>query len=226
LHDIAHNFREIQDTVNEACRRVDRIPSTVRIVAVSKTVESEQIETAIAAGITDFGENRTDKFEDRAGRFPHQNWHFIGSIQTNKLKHVVGHAALIHSVASEHALAVIDRLAGERGIVQDVLIEVNVSGEASKDGVAATEVPVLIGKALELDHVRVCGLMTMAPQDDQRVARETVRGLRFLRDDLATSFDMGGKVCLNELSMGMSDDFALAVEEGATIVRIGRRMWK
>jgi len=200
----------------------------VLIVAVSKTVGVPEITDAIVAGIHDFGENRTKPFLEKQQALPREHWHFIGHIQTNKLKDVVGRACLIHSVESIHALEVISRLATEREVCQRVLIEVNTSREASKDGVHADEVPHLLETAHRLSGIEVHGLMTMAPiltfeHDDS--ARRTFAALRELRDNLVPVFAGAENISLNELSMGMSDDFEDAVLEGATIVRIGRRLW-
>ncbi len=225
---IQKNCQDIQLAINAAAISQGRDPGEVLLVAVSKTVGISDVQKAIDAGIHDFGENRTKLFLEKQQAFPNEHWHFIGHIQTNKLKDVVGRSCLIHSVASEHALAVISRLASEREVRQAVLIEVNVSGEASKDGVCAQEIPLLLEKAATLPGVEVKGLMTMAPlllsgQDD--TARRTFATLRELRDNLVPDYATADNISLNELSMGMSDDFEDAVKEGATIVRIGRRLW-
>jgi pyridoxal phosphate enzyme (YggS family) len=198
------------------------------VVAVSKTVGMPEVQRAREAGIRDFGENRSPLFLQKQQAFPGERWHFIGHIQTNKLKDVVGRASLIHSVATRHALEVISRLAIERQARQAVLIEVNVSGEASKDGAASQDLPSLLEAAGQLPGVEVRGLMTMAPvlrSEHDDAARETFASLRRLRDNLAPDYADADTISLNELSMGMSDDFEDAVKEGATLVRIGRRLW-
>jgi pyridoxal phosphate enzyme (YggS family) len=222
---IAENHRRIRAQIDDACRRVGRDPSEVTLVAVSKTVGAAEVASAIEAGIHDFGENRTGLFNEKREAFPAERWHFIGTIQTNKIKEFVGRATLVHSVASERALSGISRRAVQLGLVQRLLIEVNVSGEASKDGVTPDGLPDLLDKAVGLEGIEVCGLMTMAPQGDPDTAREAFRDLRGLRDALGADFEGSARVCLRELSMGMSEDFAPAVEEGATIVRIGRSIW-
>jgi pyridoxal phosphate enzyme (YggS family) len=198
------------------------------LVAVSKTVGIAEVQRAAQAGIHDFGENRSPLFVQKQVALPEERWHFIGHIQTNKLKDLVGRASLIHSVATRHALEVISRLAVERQMRQPVLLEVNVSGEESKDGVSAQDVPSLLQAAGQLPGVEVRGLMTMAPvllseRDD--AARQCFASLRRLRDNLAPDYANADNISLNELSMGMSDDFEDAVKEGATLVRIGRRLW-
>lgn len=226
---IKKNYDDIQLAIDAAAASAKRDPSEVLLVAVSKTVGIPEVEEAVEAGISDFGENRSQPFREKHQAFPTARWHFIGHIQTNKLKDVVGKASLIHSVATEHALEVINRLALERETRQAVLIEVNVSGESSKDGIAANEAPRLLEKAGSLPGVEVKGLMTMAPvqlSEYDDTARRTFAALRELRDNLVPDYVNAGNISLNELSMGMSDDFEDAIKEGATLVRIGRRLWR
>lgn len=198
------------------------------MLAVSKTVGLEEVQEAARLGIHDFGENRSQMLLQKQTALPSEHWHFIGRIQTNKLKDVVGRAKLIHSVASEHAFEVINKLALKQQICQSVLLEVNVSGEDSKDGVSAAGAPALLEFARELPGVSVEGLMTMAPLEpsaSESTARSIFAKLRELRDNLVPIFEGVPNIRLNELSMGMSDDFEDAVKEGSTIVRIGRRLW-
>ena len=207
------------------CRAAGRDPREVRLVAVSKTVGPDEVESALQGGATDFGENRPDELMLKADRFTQSRWHFIGNIQSRRIRDIVGRAALIHSLFKESHARKIDETAGEKGIVQDVLIEVNVSGEASKSGVAPQEAGELLALCADLEHVQVCGLMTMAPQGDREVARATFAGLARLRDELARGLQPRDAALFTELSMGMSDDWREAVAEGATIVRIGRAIF-
>jgi pyridoxal phosphate enzyme (YggS family) len=192
---------------------------------VSKTVGLSEVEAAIEAGIHDFGENRTSLFNEKRAAFPAERWHFIGSIQTNKIRDFVGRAELVHSVASERVLEGIARRAQALGLTQRLLFEINVSGEPSKDGIAPAGLSELLERASTLEGIEVCGLMTMAPQGDAAAARAAFSGLRELRDRYASRYEMTGRVQLRELSMGMSEDYPLAIEEGATMVRIGRSVW-
>ncbi len=217
---IASRYQAIERQVFEACARVGRDPKAVRIVAVSKTVGFDEIDEAVAAGIHDFGENRARPFGQRIETFPGERWHYIGKLQTNKLREVVGAAVLIHSVDSLHLLESIQARSGIRDGHQRVLLEVNVSGEETKSGLTPSEVPEVLEASRGMRNVEVQGFMTMAPRGTADVARETFRSLRELRDSLASHID--GKMTLDELSMGMSEDFQIAVEEGATIVRVGR----
>lgn len=225
---IEQNYHALQLAINKAAELAQRDPREIQLVAVSKTVGSEEVAEAIQAGIHDFGENRTKLLGERQLLFPNERWHFIGRIQTNKLKEIVGKASLIHSIASKHALDVTSKLALKENINQAVLIEVNMSGEESKDGIGAEEASGLLEYATQLQGVRVEGLMTMAAPKTSVTdpsARNTFAALRTLRDNLAAVFNDTENISLNELSMGMSDDFEDAIQEGATIVRVGRRFW-
>jgi pyridoxal phosphate enzyme (YggS family) len=215
----------VRGEIAAACATAGRDASEVRLVAVSKTVGAAEVAAARAVGVSDFGENRAAQFVEKQAIYPQARWHFIGRIQTNKLKQIVGRAALIHSVASERALQAIGAQAQRLGVVQELLIEINVSGEASKDGVSPTAAGELLKRASELQGVFVRGLMTMAPQGDARAAAATFAGLRELRERLAGG-GTASNVCLSVLSMGMSEDFPAAIANGATLVRIGRRIWQ
>ena len=213
-------FEATAAEVTRVCEAAGRKPSEVTLVAVSKTVGPDQVAEAIAGGATDFGENRPDQLVPKADEFTQATWHFIGNIQSRRIRDIVGRASLVHSLFEERHARKIDDVARERGIVQDVLVEVNVSGEESKSGLQPDQVRAMLQTCADLANVRVRGLMTMAPQGDLDVARRTFAGLRALRDELQPSFPD-----LTELSMGMSEDWPVAIEEGATIVRIGRAIF-
>jgi PLP dependent protein len=216
---VASRYEAIRRQVADAADCVGRDPDEVLIVAVTKTHGIEVIRAALEAGICDFGENRVQEFLGKYGLFPTAEWHFIGSLQTNKVKDIVGKACLIHSVDSRHLLEEIDKRAQAAGVVQPVLLEVNVSGEESKHGFEPADVREALVEASHMPGVAVRGLMTMAPFGRPEDARWVFRGLRELRDSLR-EMPLNG-VELTELSMGMSNDFRVAVEEGATIVRVG-----
>lgn len=210
--------RQVADAA-DACGR----DSDITIIAVTKTVGVPEIREAAAAGLTDFGENRVQEFLGKYGLFPDIRWHFIGTLQTNKVKDVVGRAFLIHSVDSLKLLQTIERKAAEAGVIQRVLLQVNVSGEGTKHGFHPIDLRDMLEEASQMDSVEVRGLMTMAPFGRPETARPVFRELRELRDSLrAISLD---GVELAELSMGMSGDFRVAVEEGATMVRVGRAIF-
>jgi len=222
---LEQRYAEAVRELAAVCQSVGRDPAEVRMVAVSKTVGPSEVERAIAAGAVDFGENRPDQLMEKADLFPQSRWHFIGNIQSRRIRDIVGRATLVHSLFQESHARKINEVAGERGIVQDVLVEVNVSGESSKSGVAPAEASDLVRICTELSHVRVCGLMTMAPQGDADAAHDAFAGLARLRDELRMSLRSQDAAAFSELSMGMSDDWRIAVEQGATIVRIGRAIF-
>ena len=220
---IAVRYEAVRRQVADAADACGRDPSDVTIVAVTKTVGVEEVTAALAAGVRDFGENRVQEFLGKHGLFPEARWHFIGTLQTNKVKDVVGKAHLIHSVDSMRLLSHIERRATERGVVQPVLLQVNISGEQAKHGLTVADLPDAIREASQMDSVEVRGLMTMAPLARAEDVRWVFRELREARDSLRAT--LPDRVELEHLSMGMSGDFRVAVEEGATIVRIGRALF-
>ena len=213
-------YAAIAAQVADACKQAGRNPDEVTIVAVSKTVGLAEVASAIEGGARDFGENRPDQLMLKADQFTDSTWHFIGNIQSRRIRDIVGRAALIHSLFEERHARKIDEVAHERGIVQDVLVEVNVSGEHSKSGLAPADVRAMLDYCAGLPNLHVCGLMTMAPLGDMRAARQAFAGLRVIRDELQSDYPD-----VRELSMGMTDDWPIAIEEGATIVRIGRAIF-
>lgn len=220
---IAERYRKVLREVADAADMAGRDPDEVTVIAVTKTVGIPEVRQAIAAGVHDFGENRAQEFTGKQGLFPHENWHFIGTLQTNKVKQVVGKAALIHSVDSLTLMQAIDRRAQEIGAVQPLLLQINVSGEASKHGMTPEEAEEAVRAACDLPGVMVKGVMTMAPlarpESVRWVFREAALALGRLQALHCDAVD------LTELSMGMTNDFAVAVEEGATIVRVGRAIF-
>lgn len=229
--EIGRRRERILTRIAEAAARSGRSVADVRVVAVSKTVGVEDVVAAIRAGYRHFAENRPQelgrKLSGLAGRpgLPPVTFDMIGNLQTNKINSVLGRVGLIHSVSSLHLARAIasraERFLGEGALPapQDVLIEVNVSGEESKSGFAPDELRRDIDELHGLAGIRVRGLMTMAPRGDADTARRTFSGLRELRDELA---GRDPSLDLSELSCGMSEDFEQAVEEGSTIVRLGR----
>ena len=216
----SERYAAIAAQVADACERAGRDPNEVTIVAVSKTVGPEEVANAIQGGAGDFGENRPDQLMLKADQFTDCTWHFIGNIQSRRIRDIVGRAALVHSLFEESHARKIDEVAGERGIVQDVLVEVNVSGEESKSGLEPSDVRAMLDYCASLQHLRVRGLMTMAPLGDMQAARQAFAGLRALRDEVRVDYPD-----VSELSMGMTDDWPIAIQEGATIVRIGRAIF-
>lgn len=218
-------YERTLDELAMCCRQAGRDPREVRLVAVSKTVDADAVARAIEAGAHDFGENRPDPLAEKSARFPRETWHFIGNVQSRRIPDIVRDAALVHSLHQERHARKFDAAAAAAGKVQDVLLEVNISGEASKSGLAPADVADMLACCADLAHVRVRGLMTMAPQGDLVAARECFENLARLQGDLRRGLDADRAAVFNELSMGMSEDWREAVVAGATIVRIGRALF-
>lgn len=222
---IGQRFQDTAAQVAQQCAIAGRDPASVRLVAVSKTVGTGGVGEALCAGASDFGENRPDQIVEKAQAYPQATWHFIGNIQSRRIPDIVASASLIHSLYQLSHARKIDEAARSLGKIQDVLIEVNVSGEGSKSGVAPDGALGLVAECAALPHVRVCGLMTMAPQGDLSVARACFDDLAALRASIAQRLDPKDAACFDELSMGMSEDWREAICAGATIVRVGRAIF-
>ncbi len=223
LHEMPAKIRATLDRIRRAAERVGRDPRQVRLVAATKGVEASRVRDAIHAGLAICGENRWQEAQakmEAVGDCPGVAWHFIGRLQRRKLKWLVGRFALIHSVESFEQVEEIQRRAEARAMPQAILLEVNVGGEDSKGGVRPDELPDVVAASDRLSHVSVRGLMMLPPwhPDPERV-RPYCRRLKCLADRVAGM--PLRRVRMDELSMGMSHDFDIAVEEGATLVRVG-----
>jgi hypothetical protein len=228
---IAANLYQVRTRIARAEASAGRIAGSARLVAVSKTVAAADVLAALAAGQQDFGESYGQEFRDKlvevdaaaqAAGLPRPRWHFIGPLQTNKVKYVAGKATLIHSTEAGDVLAEIERRVGTLAPTarQDCLIQVNVAGELQKHGVPPTALPALLASFARLGHLRCTGLMVIPPySDDPEESRPFFAALRRLRDEQAAI--SRANVHLTELSIGMSHDLEVAVAEGATLVRVG-----
>jgi len=218
---ISGNIEKIQQRIEAACSRCGRDPAAVRLVAVTKTVSVDKIREALAAGVTVCGENYMQEARAKIGMLPAAaSWHFIGHLQSNKARQAAELFDLIHSVDSLHLAHALDKAAAAAGKLLRVLVQVNISGEQSKHGIDPRETVRLVREMSECSHVRVAGLMTIPPLlPSPEESRPYYAALRRLRDDMAGL--LPGSVSLSELSMGMSADFEVAIEEGATLVRVG-----
>lgn len=219
---ILENYRQIQKRIEDACERTGRSSGSVRILAVSKYVDDQAVQAAIGLGITAFGENRIQDLRHRLTKFPDLEWHFIGSLQTNKVKYCRS-LSMIHSLDRWRLAVALNEAAAQWGTPKEVLIQVNISGEISKHGMEPGSVPEFAVEAKQaLPYLRIRGLMTMAPHySDPEMTRPIFRALRKLSVDVG---ELTGQP-LDVLSMGMSNDFEVAVEEGATLVRIGSTLF-
>lgn len=222
LETLRQNVAAVQERMAEACRMAGRSPDSVQLIAVTKYAKVEWIEGLISLGLDQFGENRPQQLVERQSRWPQVRWHLIGHLQRNKAKSVLGATALIHSVDSLRLAERLSEVATER---VPVLCEVNVSGEESKDGFTRDDLLVVWDQLMELPGVEIRGLMTMAPlSDDPEAARAVFAQLRGLRETLRARSE--GRLELPELSMGMSGDYEVAIQEGATLIRVGSRLFE
>jgi len=222
---ISENVARVCERIENAAVKAGRTPSSVKLVAVTKTVDAEAAKAVMDAGVCALGENRVQSFLEKyevLGSVP--QWHIIGHLQTNKVKYITGKVSLIHSVDSVHLAQEISRKAEQLGTVQEILLQFNISGEESKSGAAPESAQAFIEAVAPLAGVNIKGLMTMAPLGvGEAETRKVFAGLRMLRDDLQNRYP---DLCLSELSMGMSGDFESAIYEGATIVRVGSALFK
>jgi len=218
---IADNFKTVMNRIAAAELRVNRDPASVRLVTVTKTVSIESIREALASGATILGENRVQEAKEKIEQLGQlAGWHLIGHLQKNKAKYAVKLFDLIHSVDNLELAVEIDKQAAKIGKVQDVLIEVSIAGEAAKAGIGIDDAISLTRRVALLRHIRIKGLMTMPPySDDPEDSRAYFRKLKELSSAINRENIPG--VSVAELSMGMSGDFEVAIEEGATLVRVG-----
>lgn len=220
MDSILRNVESARERISAALARAGRASGSVTLVAVTKTVPVPTVRDVIRAGVTDIGENHVQELVAKAEEITEPcRWHLVGPLQRNKARKVVGLAHLVHAVDGVAIAQTLDRIAAEQNLRVRILLEVNTSGEASKHGVGPYETPGIAEDLIALRNLDWQGLMTIGPLDAAESAtRACFRRLSRLADDLRSRTGLP----LPELSMGMSDDFEMAVEEGATIVRLGR----
>ena len=218
---IKENLNRVQENIRNACDRAGRKEDEVTLIAVSKTKPVSMLEEAYALGVRDFGENKVQELVDKAGQLPEDiRWHMIGHLQRNKVKYIIDKVYLIHSVDSLRLAEEISKEAVKHGVTANILIEVNVAGEESKFGVSPEDTPGLIEEISRLPAIQVRGLMTIATfvekAEDSRIIFNAL--LKLYVDISRKNID---NVHMDFLSMGMTGDYEVAVEEGATFVRVG-----
>lgn len=238
---LSENYKRVRERIAQSCQRAGRRPEDIRLVAVTKMVESDVIRMAVEMGMEDLGESRVQELVKRAGMLNEHltrrrkldpdsvpaepRWHMIGHLQRNKVRPLLPWAHTIHSLDSLRLAEDISAEAARIGRTYPVLIEVNVAGEKSKFGIAVGAVPHLAEHIIELPGIRVVGLMTMAPlDDDPEASRPHFARLREVFEDMKSERVVGPE--FRELSMGMSGDFEVAIEEGATMIRVGRALFE
>lgn len=218
---IADNLSQIEEKITLACERAGRSREEVKLIAVSKTKPVEDIHEAIAYGIRSFGENKVQELKEKMEILGEElDWHLIGHLQTNKVKYIVGKVSLIHSLENMRLAEALDKEAKKRKTTVDVLVEVNVAKEDSKFGIKPEDAEGFIRQVSEFENIRIKGLMTVAPYTD--ISEENRRYFKELKKIMV---DLNRKnihnVNMSVLSMGMTGDYEVAIEEGATLVRVG-----
>ena len=218
---LKENLEKVEENIQAACDRTGRKRDEVTLIAVSKTKPVEMLQEAYDLGVRVNGENKAQELASKYEVLPKDiHWHMIGHLQTNKVKYIVDKVTMIHSVDSIKLAREISKEAQKKQVTVSILIEVNVAGEESKFGVSMEEAEPLIREIALLDGIKICGLMTIAPYvEDEEKNRQYFADLKQLSVDIATkNID---NVNMNVLSMGMTGDYAVAIEEGATYVRVG-----
>lgn len=218
---IKNNLKQVEENIIKACKKVGRDPKEVTLIAVSKTKPVDAIRQAMDYGIRDFGENKVQELTSKIEIIPEKlNWHLIGHLQRNKVKYIIDSVCLIHSVDSLRLAMQIEEEARKKGIIANILIEVNIAREESKFGLAKEDVPEILKEIKNLKHVCVKGLMTIAPyvenaEENRKYFSEMYKLFIDMRSENADNIRM------EILSMGMTGDYQVAIEEGATMVRVG-----
>ncbi len=218
---VTEKLREVEGKIREACERSGRDPEEVTLVAVSKTKPVEMIREAYEAGVRDFGENKVQEMMEKQGQLPDDiRWHMIGHLQRNKVKYLIGKVHLIHSVDSLRLAREISDQSVKRDVDTDILIEVNIAGEESKFGISGGEALTLVEEAAKLPRIHIRGLMVVAPfVEDPEENRTCFRELKELSVDISRK--KIDNIYMYVLSMGMTGDYEVAIEEGSTMVRVG-----
>jgi PLP dependent protein len=222
---IAGNVADVRRRTADACKRAAKTYESVRLIAVTKTVDIDSVRILNSLGLKEFGENRVPELVRKSEALADTGatWHMIGHLQRNKVKDLLPHARTVHSVESADLADVLSRRSAGLGIEVDVLIEVSVAGEEAKYGIPPADAASLADKIARLPSLRLRGLMTMAPiAEDPETVRPVFAGLRQLAESLSRNLPPGA---MSELSMGMTQDFEVAIEEGATMVRVGSALF-
>ena len=218
---ILENIKQVEENIIKSCEKVGRDPKEVTLIAVSKTKPYTAIEEALPSGVLDYGENKVQELTEKYEILPKDiRWHMIGHLQRNKVKYLVGKVELIHSVDSLRLANQIETEFAKKNEIANILIEVNMANEESKFGITSETTEQLVREISKLEHVRIKGLMTIAPYtDNPETNREYFRNMKKLSVDITEkNID---NVYVNILSMGMTNDYEVAIEEGATMVRVG-----
>lgn len=220
MSDLEERLKNVKERIRKSAEESGRKAEDITLVAVTKTYEADVINEAIELGVTDIGENKVQEILRKYDAVKPVRWHLIGHLQSNKVKYIIDKVCMIHSVDSIHLMDEIDRQAAKHNIIMNILIQVNISGEETKFGIKPEEIDEYLKHAGELKHIKVCGLMTILPKNDNPMKNRLhfVNINRLYLDISAKKYD---NVYMQCLSMGMSGDFEEAVREGSNMVRIG-----
>jgi hypothetical protein len=221
--EIQKAYETLQEDIRQSAVRAGRPADSVRLIAVTKNFGTADIDAILALGHTELGENRVQEMNSKIDYYTERNqlysWHMIGTLQRNKVRQIVGRVAMIHSVDSLPLLKEIEKRSAEAACVTEVLLQVNISLEESKHGFTSAEIAPLLQKRDKFPHIRFRGLMTMAPHyDDPEQTRPIFRAARLLQEKLSTDLNLPD---FDQLSMGMTNDYHQAIEEGSTMLRVG-----
>ncbi len=225
INRIKENLVNIRKNIEEACKRSRRSAESVRLLIATKYADIPQVKNLYNLGLREFGENRAEELLLKSEKIENDAvWHFIGHLQTNKIKKVIPVAEYIHSIDSIKTISAIDSYCKKINKIQKVLVEINLSGEASKYGLMANDVNIFFKDALKYNNIDIKGLMTMAPlTEDSEAIRKVFANLRIIKENLEAE---NRNLNLKELSMGMSNDYIIAIEEGSTIIRLGSAVFR
>lgn len=218
---IKDNIFNVEENIGSALKRSGRENETIKLIVVTKTIDIDRINEAIMAGASDIGENKVQELEEKYDIIGNTtNYHMIGHLQTNKVRNVIGKTSLVHSLNRMSLAKELDKRSKDNNIVTDVLIQVNVAEEESKYGFKVGEVLPFIEEILSFNNIKVRGLMTMAPfTDDELIIRKVFRTLFNLKQDISSrNYD---NLTMDYLSMGMTNDYEIAIEEGSNMIRVG-----
>lgn len=220
MSDISKNLETIKKRIEKAAIKSGRDPKDITLIAVTKTYSPDAINEAIDLGVTDIGENKVQEIIEKYDKVKPVRWHLIGHLQTNKVKYIIDKVHMIHSVDSVRLMDEIDRQAKKHGIIMNILIQINISGEESKFGINPDEIDEMLEHAKGLENVKVCGLMTIIPKIDSMISNR-LHFVNIKQIYIDISNKIYDNICMKYLSMGMSADFEMAIEEGSNMVRIG-----
>jgi len=227
---IRDNIEAVLEHISSICRNLNKDPGEITLVGVTKYADADQIKEAVDAGLTDIGENRVQDAQKKFSILDDVasvTKHFIGHLQTNKVKQALEIFDIIQSVDSLRLAQEIDKRAEVAVKTAEILFQVNMSGEEQKFGISKSNAAEMIKQSQELKNIRVLGLMTIAPMtDDKDIVRACFRDLRLLFEEMKSNFSNGGNIAMKHLSMGMTNDYKIALEEGANMVRIGSAIFK